>query len=218
MARIKISNLKLDMGFYPREKVDEYHVRELVEVIEAGVKVPPIVISNDKKVVDGFHRVKAYEHIYGSDYVVEAIAKGYANDAELFADGIRLNASHGRNFTPSDKVRAIVMAEKLNMTLDVVSGLLGMTPERATEMRLERYATYGMKPVILKRSAAHLAGKELSEEEYNYNQASGGLSQTFYIRQVIAMLENDTLDWEDSRIKTLVNKLAELLSNVKVPV
>ena len=218
--RLKLNQLKLDYDLYPREHVDNYHVRELVEALEAEANFPPILIdAKTKRVIDGFHRVEAFRRVWGDDALIEAEAKEYASEADMFADAMEANSKHGRGLSPYDKARSIAKAETLGITLDKVSSLLQLTVDTVKEMKQERFAYYQTKLVALKRSAMHLAGQELDEEQMNYARKAGGLNQGFYINQVIAMLESDSLDDKNERVMNLLRKLYELLGgkvNVKV--
>ncbi|MBA7690882.1 hypothetical protein ES703_99416 [subsurface metagenome] len=216
---VKVTALVLDYDFYPREQIQSFHVKQMVEAMEAGVTLPPIIVDRkSKRVVDGFHRVRAYQKLYGKDTTIPAILKTYKTETDMFADGIALNTTHGRPLTPYDKARCIARAEELKMEPQLTARALNMTPERLGELKTSRIATYKMKPVVLKRTMAHLAGEELTDEQYAYNFKAGGMNQTFFINQVIAMLEADTVDWEDNKVVSAFRKLHDLLDKAVRPV
>lgn len=210
---IKASRLVFDYSFYPREEIRSYHVRQIVEALEAGAMLPPIVVDRkSKRVVDGFHRVRAYQEIYGQDAKIPVILKTYETESEMFAEAVALNATHGWGLTPYDRARAIARAEELKMEPAVIAKALNMTPEHLAELKATRMAFYQMKPTMLKRTTAHLAGDELTEKQLEYNRRAGGMSQTFYINQVIAMLEADAVDWERETVVKALKHLHQLLS------
>ncbi|MBA7465332.1 hypothetical protein ES707_00494 [subsurface metagenome] len=216
---VKVTALVLDYDFYPREQIQSFHVRQMVEAMEAGVTLPPIIVDRkSKRVVDGFHRVRAYQKLYGRDTTIPTILKNYKTEADMFADGISLNTSHGRPLTPYDKARCIARAEELEMEPQLTAKALSMTPERLGELKASRIATYKMKPVTLKRTMAHLAGEELTDEQYAYNVKAGGMNQTFFINQVIAMLEAEAVDWENDKVVNAFSKLHDLLNKAISPV
>lgn len=210
--RIKASELLLDYDLYPRERIESYNVRQMAEALRAGVELPPIVVDRKSlRVVDGFHRVRAYQKVYGASTEIPVELKAYKSDAEMFCDAVRLNSKHGRQFSTYDQARCIVKAETYKLEPEVISSLLNMTLERVSEMKMQRFATYKKEPVVLKRTSAHLAGKELSDEEASYNVRAGGMQQTFYINQVVAMLEADTVDWDNQKAVNALKRLYGLL-------
>lgn len=109
MATIKVSELVEDFDVYPRfDGVNELHVQRLAEALRAGQKLPPVVAcAKSKKLVDGFHRRRAYVVVYGDDAMIPVELRKYKNDGELFADAIFLNTGHGRPIPLAD-TKAIV--------------------------------------------------------------------------------------------------------------
>lgn len=212
IKRIKVSELLLDYTLYPRERIDSYNVRQIAEALRAGVELPPIVVNKKGlRVVDGFHRIRAYQRVYGVNTEIPAELKTYKDDAAMFCDAVRLNARHGRQLSTYDQARCIAKAEMYSLEPEVISSLLNMTIERFSEMKMSRFATYKEEVIALKSTSAHLSGKDLTDEEAEYNARAGGMNQTFYINQVIAMLETDTVDWDNQKVATAINKLYDLL-------
>ncbi len=212
VRKIKVSRLLLDYEFYPRDRIESFNVNQMAESLRVGLELPPITVDRkSKRVVDGFHRVRAYQKVYGVDSKIPAELKDYKDDAEMFCDAIRLNANHGRQLSSYDRARCIAKAEALKLEPEIIASVLNMTLERMGEMKAQRFATYKMEPRVLKRTTAFLAGKELSDDEVQYNIKAGGMHQTFYINQVIAMLEADTVNWENPRVSTALKKLYDLL-------
>jgi len=213
MARkMKLSKLSLDYELYPRERIEPFNVTQMIEALKAGRELPPVVIDRkSRRVVDGFHRVRAYQKLYGLDAEIPVEVRDYKNDAEMFSDAVCLNASHGRQLSTYDRARCIAKAEALKLDPQVISSMLNMTVERIGEMKQQRFATYKMEPRVLKRTTAHLAGRELTDDEAEYNAKAGGMHQTFYINQVIAMLQSDTANWENPKVVNSLKKLYDLL-------
>lgn len=212
MKKIKLSKLNLDLNIYPREYPNDYHVDEIVEALKAGVHMPPIIVDMATyKVVDGWHRVKAFRKHLGDKASIEAELKDYPNEAAMFAEAIRLNAAHGQRLSRMDEAHCLAKAQEFKLDQSVVASLLNITTERAEDLVSKRLATSDDGDIVLKGSTAHLAGQKLSEAQAGYNRKAGGLNQTFYINQVIAMLEGDAVDWDNGRVKNGLKKLLELL-------
>lgn len=216
---MKVSELLLDYELYPREKIESFNVSQMAESLSLGHQLPPIIVDRKSlRVIDGFHRVRAYQKVHGLDAEIPVELRDYKNEKEMFFDATHLNANHGRQLSPYDRARCIVKAEALKIKPEVISSMLNMSLERIGEMKADRFATYQMKPQALKRTTAHLAGKDLTFEQAEYNIKAGGMHQTFYINQVIAMLEADTVNWENPKVVNGFKKLYELLNKAMITV
>jgi len=212
IKKIKLSKLVLDYSIYPRQHLDNYHVDELVEALKAGKRLPPITADKTThKVSDGWHRVEATRKFVGEKAVIEVELKEYASDADMFQDAILLNASHGKPLSRMDETYCLAKAADFKLEQAVVASLLNITVERAEGLISTRLATSASGPIALKGSTAWLAGRKLSQEQEKYNRKAGGMPQTFYINQVIAMLEGDAVDWDNERVNSQLKRLLKLL-------
>lgn len=212
MKHLKASTLVLDYNLYPREKIDPTHIREMAESLALGITLPPILVDREsKRVIDGFHRIRAHQKVYDLDVEVPVILKTYNNDMEMFLEAMRLNASHGRKLSPYDKARCLARAEELKLEPEIVASALHMAPQRLGEIKATRFAQYKAEPIVLKRTAAHMAGGELTQEQVAYNTKAGGMNQSFYINQITTMLEADAVDWANHSVTSGLQRLHELL-------
>lgn len=219
VTTIKASKVVLDYDLYPRHEVQSYNVNLMVEALNSGAVLPPIMIDKkSKRVVDGFHRVKAYQKKYGPDAEIPCIRKEYANDNEMFAEAIDANSKHGRNLSLYDRARCLARAEELHMDIAVVARALNMTVETLGRLKIERLGYFQSNPIVLKRTTAHLAGEELTEEQVAYNQKAGGMPATFFINQLIAMVEAEAVDWDNEKVVQGFKKLRDLLDTALKPV
>ncbi|GAH26827.1 unnamed protein product [marine sediment metagenome] len=219
VKRIKISKVVSDYNFYPRQYVNSYHADEIVEALKAGVHMPPITVDKSSyRVIDGWHRIEASRRLWGGDAEIDADLKEYASEAEMFQDAIRLNASHGQSLSRIDEAHCLAKAKEFQLEQAVVATLLNITMERAEELVSNRLAISPDGPIVLKGSTAFLAGRRLTQEQVDYNKKAGGLPQTFYINQVIAMLEGDSVNWDNVRVISGLKKLSELLKTELKPV
>jgi hypothetical protein len=214
IKKIKISALDIDYSIYPRERMNPYHVEELVEAIKAGVNLPPIRVDKATlKVVDGWHRIEAIRKLEGDKAKIDAELVEYGSVADMFQDAIRLNASHGQSLSKMDEAHCLSKAEEFHLEQAVIATLLNITTERAAEIVSNRLAISDTGSIVLKGSTAHLAGRRLTQEQENYNRNAGGMHQSFYINQVIAMVESDSVDWDDARVVSGLKKLEKLLES-----
>jgi len=215
---IKLSELVLDFDLYPRAQVDSTHVRHLKDAIEAGETLPRIIAdAKSKRLVDGVHRYKAYVAVLGLEAELEIEVRSYKSDGELFADAVRLNARHGRGLSPYDRVRCINQGEMIGLTVDQISGALGLTVERVSEIRLGRSATTADgKNVTLKSTARHLSGRKVTKKQVKANEKAGGMNAAFYVNQVINLIEGDLIDWENDYLAQQFAELKRVVENLDI--
>lgn len=129
--KLALTELVQDFSVYPRLGCSLEHIQTLVAAIEAGVKLPPIIICRKtRKVVDGFHRVKAYTEAFGCGIGVEVEERDYVDDKALFLDAIKSNASHGQTFSSGDRKLAIERAMAFKIDPELVASALNMKVER----------------------------------------------------------------------------------------
>ena len=142
--------------------------------------------------------------------MVKVDLREYDDDAAMLKDAMTLNASHGRTLTVYDKTRCLLLAQELGISREVVSVVLNITRERAEHLLLTRVAATGE---VLKRTMGHFAGATLTSEQADHNTyRAGGMDQLFYINQVIALIETDSIDWARANVKERLEFLSERLS------
>jgi len=209
IKKLPASTLIQDFRLYPRANVDDQHVREMAEAIRAGAILPPIIIdAKSKRIIDGFHRLRAHQRVGGTAVVVSVNEQQYETDVAMFQSAMELNSAHGKNLSIYDKTRCLVLAAELGIEREKAAGSLNITMKKADSLLLERVAADGE---VLKRTMAHLAGEHLTEAQSSTNQRAGGMNQLFYINQVVALLESDSIDWSRPNIVEQLQKLSGLL-------
>jgi hypothetical protein len=216
MNKIPISEVVLDYSIYPRQNLDSGNIRHLVDALAAGDELPPIIICRKtKRVVDGFHRVKAYQRFYGPECSIPVIQKTYDSEAELFLDAVKYNAAHGTRLGVDDRARCCLLGEQLRVPLDRLAGVLHMPEERLREIREARLASTNTgAPLVLKRTISHMAGRRLTKRQEEVNAKLSGLSATFYLDRVIDLIEARLLRLDDEAIMERLRRLHELLDEV----
>ena len=215
MKKYQISALVFDFDLYPRGSVDSQHANDIVTALEAGTAMPPIVIDiKSKRVIDGFHRTKAYRRLHGEDFEVECVEKKYKNDADMFLDAMRYNASHGRTLTPHDKAHCLLLAEKLSIAPELVSSALNLTVAKLGELRGSRIGSLSGQPIALKNTIRHMAGKELTQAQSDANDKLSGMNALFYVNQLITLIENDLIDKSNEELAHGLANLSDLIREV----
>lgn len=209
MRKIKAAELILDFDLYPRSSIDPHNVQMLRDAITAGAELPPIVIDkNSKRVIDGFHRTKAY----GPDADVTVVEKVYRNEQEMFLDAMRYNAAHGAKLDSHDRTHCVLVAERLKIDPEDVAGALHMTVEKLATLRTDRTATAGSLVVPIKRTIQWKAGSKLNKAQVAANTKLSGMNQQFYANQLITLLESELIDTGDERLMERLGLLHKLLA------
>lgn len=219
MRKLKAATLVLDFDLYPRNNVDAHNVRCIMDAIAMGIELPPVVIDKkSKRIIDGAHRVRAYLKLDPESEVM-AIEKNYESEAEMFLDAMRYNASHGSRLDPCDRTRCSIIAERLSIPLDAVAGALHMPTEKLGDLRQNRTANNGAGlAVALKRTVRHMAGRKLTQAQSDANEKLSGMNQTFYVNQLVMLIETRMIDKDDARLMERLERLAELLDELIVKV
>ena len=218
----KLSDLVFDYDLYPRSQLDGQHVHYMREARAAGVKFPPLIADKkSRRVIDGFHRGRMYAREDGPDAEVEVILRTYKSEGAMFLDAMRLNSAHGRMLTTFDRSRCLLRAEELKLQPEEVAAALSITCEALGKLRADRVGslravgnqTTGEK-IPLKRTIAHMAGRTLTRAQSEANARLSGMNAVFYVNQVILLLENKLLDWDDGRLIPRLQRLHELLGEM----
>ena len=212
MKKYQLSELILDFDLYPRGGVDNHHVTEIAASIEAGASLPPLVIDkSSKRIIDGFHRWKAYRRIHGEEYETDCIEKTYKSEGDMLLDAMRYNASHGRALTQHDKAHCLILGIKFNLSEARIAEALNLTTARNGTLKTTRIGKLGRQPLALKQTIRHMAGRTLTEEQGRANDKLSGMNQLFYVNQIITLIENDLIDSENGELLDGMEKLRGLL-------
>lgn len=220
--KISVGELIEDLDVYPRSQVDSTHVGHIADAIEAGATMPQIIADEkSKRITDGFHRARAYKRLFGPDHKVDVLLKNYKNEAELFADAVRMNSAHGNNITTYDRVRCMIIGERLGIKDADLCSALNITVEKMGELRVARIGngrrakTPDGDDVPLKSVVSHMAGQSLTKDQVNIMPDLGGNQQAFYANQLIKLIDTRLIDSGNAklmeRLVVLNEKLNEFL-------
>lgn len=215
MSKIVVTELVEDFALYPRMAVSDVYVNELAEVLRSGKTLPPIVACKaSKRIVDGFHRVRAYVKVFGADYKVNVRWQEYPDEAALFADAIARNAEHGRRMCKKDFVRCVHKGETFGFDTEYIATLAGLTTEKLEKLTVARtaYAENGT-PLVLGAGLYHLAGKTLTKAQRKANRKGFG-NVMFYAGRLADLLEADALDLSNEKMVAELTRLKAVLERV----
>lgn len=213
--RIKLSAIIEDFALYPRGDVDSGHVAHIAAAIESGQQMPDIIIERkSKRIIDGFHRKRAFVRVLGADGEVDVIVKEYPSEADMFLDAMKRNANHGRNLTSYDRTVAINKAVGFAIEPEYIAGALNMTVEKVNGWKVTRCAKLenSGRVVALKQPIKHMAGRTMSKEQAAVVPKIGGNNVMFYVNQIKLLIENDLIDTDNEQ---LVDGLCSLIPLLK---
>lgn len=214
MRKMQLSELVLDFDIYPRADVDSHHISSLAEAIAAGAELPPIVIDKQsKRIVDGFHRFRAYQKMKLD--VIEVIEKQYQDDKALFLDTMRYNSAHGVKLDTHDKAHCAILAERLSIDANALSAALNITTDTLSSIKVGRTAKDENSMLIpIKRTIAHMSGEKLTKEQEKANEKLSGMNQSFYANQLITLIENHMIDYKNRKLLARLGILSRLIDNL----
>jgi len=120
----KVSDLVLDWRLYPRMEVDHKDVvRSYARAMKAGCVFPTIKVglfSGKKIIVDGVHRVSALK-LNKIDHA-DCSELPFNGEAELFAEAVKFNSSHGKAFSEVELKENIRRLQKYKFSVkDIVT-------------------------------------------------------------------------------------------------
>jgi len=218
LKEMKCAEVILDYNIYPRHKIDSTHVGHIRAAIRAGVELPPIVVcSKSHRCTDGFHRVTANGREFGEDAPIMVELRDYANEAAMLLDAIAMNAAHGENLTPFDRVRCITLADEFKLKDAQLAQALRMPLQDIEEMRVKRTATTRDGTITpIKQGIGHLAGRRLTRKQERGNDSYGGLRPLFYVNQVILLLEHDLIDTDNVNCWARLTELRDILNGMEL--
>jgi hypothetical protein len=235
--QLPVGLLRLDSRIYPRAQMDRFTIWRYSNSLRAGARLDeghdPIRAwkhGGDYLLLDGAHRREAYAQLYGPEHRVRVLVhqeEEFADEAEALLMAVRLNSAHGRNLSPYDIALVYVRLQEYGVTVADLAEAALMPVETLQRTLERRLATGPLQAdvdtgqqglVALKRPAIHLAGDALSAEQASYQQKAVGLAQLRLIRELIRLIDTDTLHLEDAEVRaalrTLYQKVGALLATV----
>lgn len=205
--RIAVGDVVVDETIYPRGSVNLLHIKRLQDAIDGGAILPPVIVERGtNRLVDGRHRLGAYLAKELAEISCEF--RVYDTEADLFADAVRLNAEHGAPLTYYDVKLSVLRLEELGYTRDRISGVVRLQIEKVEDIvRGSAVSTTTGLPIALKGGLRHKMGQPLSELQQQAMRKYSGGNVVHYIRQLIALLENDLWPGESVSAKTEMDRL-----------
>jgi hypothetical protein len=211
-TKVELSKLTLDYDIYPRTMVSDTHVRMMQDAVDAGEKLPPILVdAASGRIVDGFHRYTR-AHKNGEDTIV-AVLEDFEDEAAIFEAAVRANATHGAPYTPFERAKIVKQAADFGLTVERISSSLCITIERLTEIQ-SGFVGVGHTSGPVKETVAHLRGGRITKEQAEAAKKLGGMPQRFYVEQLLILVENDLVNIHDEGMMAKLARLNESLTDL----
>lgn len=227
LKTVTIADLVEDYAVYPRRKLDEQHVSDLVQALNAGAALPPVIAEEKTlRLVDGFHRTRAYRRVQGDSGKIKVELRAYAADADLFLDAARLNAGHGRKLARADQIRIAVRASELGVPNEQIATALAVRTDRVEKLQLRIVVTdvgansSGGRLLVKAPSkpvARHLEGRQITAEQAEAIDHGPGLPAIRLVHDLTKWLHADVLDLTDDKLVDALLELAVLIGE-RIPV
>src|SRR5216110_2620591 len=142
MAReqVPVDALLFDPELYPRCKVSDFHVVEIMRVMEGGHRLPSIIAcSRTKKIVDGVHRWHAA--LRRGDEKISVDWRDYKTEEDRWRAAVMFTSSHGMNFSSQDRLRVLEQGQKYGLKDPVDFASLLRTSPTYVKALMPRFAT-----------------------------------------------------------------------------
>jgi len=209
---VPLSALIEDFALYPRHQVDDVHVADLVYALQGGATLPaPIVDQATLRIVDGFHRTRAYKRHLGEEAKIQVDARTYESEGELFLDAARLNAGHGRKLGRHDQVRVIYRARELGITDDQIAVTLNVPAERVAALEVRIAHGPAGEAVATKLGAHHLGGRTVTGEQLEAIRRMRGARTGRLVKELMELIESGVANLDDPGIRQQLLVLAALI-------
>lgn len=110
--RVLLPELVLEWADYPRGRLDQQNVDHLVRVLRSGQPwATPLVVDEELRLLDGWHRVEAFREHYGDRWVrleVEVLVVRCKPTDRLLAAAL-MNRRHGLRLDDRDAARVAAL-------------------------------------------------------------------------------------------------------------
>ena len=207
-------NLVEDFDLYPRVAVNPVNIASLVDVLVAGIDLPPGVADRkSKRIIDGFTRRRSRIKHFGKECKVPMILKDYASEKEMFEDAVNLNISHGLPLSPFEKIKCSVKMKEFGLNLKERASILQMAEATLLELSETRMAKSNGHEIVLKKTLVHLVGTKLTTDQLECNRKAGGRPQIVYVNQIISLIESEAVDWDNENLVKRMQHLYQVLGD-----
>lgn len=216
---LQLDQLIEDEDMYPRLHVDSLHVNNLAAAISSGEDVQaytPIVVDQDLRLIDGWHRVRALTKVYGGNYSITVKQQFFSTRAEALTAAVAANASHGRKLDERDKTRSIQLLRAEGINEDRIAAALHTTEEQVMRLAVrvvEVEGEYHPAPRVLWPKSGEPV-RSVSAEQFAVAQTAPGWSLSQQVRTLRRELQAGLADPEDEELESELKMLCGVVNGL----
>lgn len=205
--KLRLDELVEDLRVYPRGAVSDMRADDLAYALDAGAVLPPLVIDRKtRKIVDGFHRARAFRKRHGKDAEVPCIVRDFADDAAMLLESARLNSGHGLPLGRHDQRVVAIRARELGADSAEIAAALGITPQRLITIAV-RVAQSDEGDVPLKRGTEHLSNQYLSHDQVEKIRKMRGAPIASKARELSGLIQSGIAPMADPDVQASLREL-----------
>lgn len=215
MAKKQIALVKLveDFSLYPRNHVDTTHVSDLVRALQSGQDLPPIIADAETlRIVDGFHRNRAYRKHLGDEAVVTVELRKYKSEAELFLDAVALNAHHGRKLDRHDQSRIVLMLREMKVDDHTIAVSLHIPEANVQTLSVRVVYEPNGDAFPAKRGMKHLHGQTMTADQLRVIGSVRSAEAGRLCLELSRLLDTGLVDLDDQQI---IDRLRALTKSIE---
>lgn len=215
LKKVALAKLVEDFTLYPRNKVNDSHIGDLVRSIQGGAKLPPIVVdAKSLRIADGVHRRRAWLRVLGEDATATVEMREYENDAALFLDAVALNSVHGQKLDRHDQTRIVLKLRELQVDDETIAVSLHVPVQEIQTLSVRIVYSNSGEVVPMKRGLEHMRGQKMTKAQL---EAAGSVRSAEAGRlalELTRLLENDLVNLGDAQVVLRLRELSEALKQV----
>jgi hypothetical protein len=128
VIKLALGEIIADYSIYPRGRPDPSHVQRMRDSYRSGWKPPRMVVDQDNRLIDGWHRREMLLAERGADHAVQVEQRTFKSKGERIEAAARL-VERGRNWTGRDQARTIDLLNKEGYSVERIALVIEHTPE-----------------------------------------------------------------------------------------
>lgn len=218
---IPVSQLIEDFSLYPRHAVDAAHSADIGTAYEAGNKLPPLVVDQHFRILDGFHRRRGFAHVFGPEAEIECVVEQHDSELSAFQRAAELNSGVGKKLDAQDRVRVVLRMRALGAEETLIATTLHTTEQRVAKLSI-KVTQVGREAVPVKQVALRLdktSGRrvppaKLTKRQSEVMASSGGWGTKQTVRQLTQELAVGLFDDGDAELLAALWALHQTISEV----